>query len=782
VAALRTPPPAGAAQPPEEDLESMLRGMLKAMTEDPARGMEIARWAQRALRRLPAAARETEAALLLALGAAERLGTPIRFSSTDRPAALPSDAAWVLRSGAFSNWTPIGVRRYDDGIEFVGPDEAPSMRLNLPRTNPLYVQISWRVGGVASARTVSVTLGRTVPIPSDATEIRFRTLAGEELALDAVVAEQQHEATPVPNDRPETDDLLTRSCVLVELSDVQHFSSGFFVARDTVLSVWPGPPAREIGMKGNVYLQGKPHRARVIAEWERGEQVLLQLEEPVVDPVRLPRETRTTVPVESRWTSMDVSSATARPMHGTVLGTAPAVVVTKDGERLWELEVDGEAPAPRSALGAPVVIDGKIVGQLVTDGKGAYARSIGVLERFIYDALRPAEHDAMVFVSYAPKDPYGKGVEMDDPQVERVIKALREARVNPFLDIPSGGDSPRDAVVYAINGTEGGVVILTPMSHLDSKLARTELLALAYRRWAQPDFPLAALRFRRDKPLRDAPPSIAALHALDLDYHSDDELREFASSSFSFLNQPRDEATAVDVVRRRLESLFDSSWGELTGSSSAALVKDVLTAGVRADVPWSKVVTHMNLTEAREVVDIATMFSFPPQMHEPLWRAVTGSGAKRAFVLRAKRVDTARALIRRAWIGRTPPQSVVFGDHEWEERFVDLHGALQDVVGAIAEGVSCSVDEAKFLLEKVQAPFFLIFQRHLPPDWSSVEQLLQMMPSALLFFVIDYDMRTEIPATIVELPHPGAEAEEMFANALERLRLTLNSHPGLEAS
>src|SRR5207344_1850698 len=59
-----------------EEVETLLRSMLKTMTEEAARGIEIARWAQRALRRLPPAARETEAALLLAIGAAERLDVP----------------------------------------------------------------------------------------------------------------------------------------------------------------------------------------------------------------------------------------------------------------------------------------------------------------------------------------------------------------------------------------------------------------------------------------------------------------------------------------------------------------------------------------------------------------------------------------------------------------------------------------------------------------------------------------------------------------------------------
>ena len=36
--ALRTPPPAGVPVPPEDDLETLLRGLVKAMTESPQRG------------------------------------------------------------------------------------------------------------------------------------------------------------------------------------------------------------------------------------------------------------------------------------------------------------------------------------------------------------------------------------------------------------------------------------------------------------------------------------------------------------------------------------------------------------------------------------------------------------------------------------------------------------------------------------------------------------------------------------------------------------------------
>ncbi len=57
------------------DIEAGLRAAVKAMVTDPGGGRDVARWAAQAWRRLPGTVAQTEAARLLAVGFALRLGT-----------------------------------------------------------------------------------------------------------------------------------------------------------------------------------------------------------------------------------------------------------------------------------------------------------------------------------------------------------------------------------------------------------------------------------------------------------------------------------------------------------------------------------------------------------------------------------------------------------------------------------------------------------------------------------------------------------------------------------
>jgi len=145
--------------------------------------MEIARWALRALPRLPAAARTTEAALLLALGAAERMGGRAVLPLDGARGAALEHAAWILPPRTLADKIEIGLRPYVDGLELVEPDAAP-VKISLPKTTPLFLQVSWLQDGERVAQAVSVAPGRRVALPRHATEIRLRTLAGDTFALE----------------------------------------------------------------------------------------------------------------------------------------------------------------------------------------------------------------------------------------------------------------------------------------------------------------------------------------------------------------------------------------------------------------------------------------------------------------------------------------------------------------------------------------------------------------------------------------------------------------------
>src|SRR5262249_10937260 len=224
------------------------------------------------------------------------------------------------------------------------------------------------------------------------------------------------------------------------------------------------------------------------------------------------------------------------------------------------------------------------------------ARPAVTLRQFIFDALRPAEHDPVLFISYAPKDDYGKGRETDSGQIDRVVNALRAARINPWLDEDLGSIVDRDPAIKAINGSAGGALLLTPVSHGDSETTTAELLALAYRRWAKPDFALAAFLFRRS--LLTLSPAIGHVETLDLDHADEGAVHEYVGNVFGSLSRLDDEGYGLEVERQRLEMLMRKRGLE----NSQRIVDSILDKGVHAELSASEFSKTMTLNEAREIV------------------------------------------------------------------------------------------------------------------------------------------------------------------------------------
>ena len=760
--ALRTP---GAATAGEETLETLLRGLVKAMTEDPTRGMEIARWAQRALRRLPKAARETEAALLLALGAAERLGMPIRFSPGDRPGPLPASSSWVLPAGTFSRQTDIGLRPHHDGIQFDLPEQAP-LQVRLPLTTPLYLEISWQDGGARSVQTVSVAPGRTVPFPPTATDVRLRTLAGTEFALESEAAP----AGTTQDARPLQTEVLADACVqVIEDASPPRAWTGFFVSRDTILTTWPPEPRTEslVGTKLHVQWRGETLQGTLVAHQRPSTAVLIRLQHPVegalvLHPHRPPLERGT------EWETVDVHHTGPRLIGGIVEEAPRSEPDNPDGgvSLAW-LRTNEPLESWEALDGAPLLVGGMLAGQFLPGPSSrAAARPYAAVEPFILEHVEPLEPRRTVFVSYAARDEYGKGLEMDEPALDRMLKALREAGLAPVVDteLPMG----LDPLVKALNESDSAAFVWTPVSHATPESAHLERLALAYRNWVQPDFPLAAFRFRRERPPEGSPQSLTALVPLDLDRATDDELRQHTAAFARAVNRARvvDDQSGLEAVQQRLNQILEKKGTGL----APRLGSELIEKGVHADVDWESMILGLLPREPQELVDIATMFSFPAQTHEPLRTVANGDRSHRAFAINVLSVDVAHALIRRAWIGRTPPRSIVVGD---EPTFSPLDSwvVLDRVHSAIAEGLDCSHDDAGWALNQVQAPLFVILRlRPLPPP-AYVQELLARVPTAFLFFLSGNEgARQGAKSHVIELPglEPGGDFD--FLQKLEWLR------------
>jgi len=98
----------GAFAAPE--IDRRLRSAVKAMVNGPDQGLEVARWANRALLSLPETALQTESAALLAVGTASRLKTNSRNTDWGSLSDLPQGADWLVPRGSTVAPTGIGVR------------------------------------------------------------------------------------------------------------------------------------------------------------------------------------------------------------------------------------------------------------------------------------------------------------------------------------------------------------------------------------------------------------------------------------------------------------------------------------------------------------------------------------------------------------------------------------------------------------------------------------------------------------------------------------------------
>jgi hypothetical protein len=760
------------------EIESLLHQAAKAMAGDATRGLDVARWALRALPRLPDVVRETEAALLLALAASERLGGRTVLPAEDRAGAILTRAAWFLSPETLKARTRIGLRRYPDCVEFVAPADGIET-IELPRTTPLYVELSWGPAGSREAHTVAAEAGRVFMLPPAPLDLRLHTLAGEEYAFDGTGAAVSAATEPMP----QTD--LFRACVGVRATrgapgQEATYATGYFAGRDLVLtSASIAGSGDDTVASGGANLavtrDGRWIGATMIATRPGSGEAMLRLEQEIPDALVLPRmSSEEAISIGAAWEGVAFKGTSPIAIRGRVSAVAAqmppgASPRPRDaGLSMILLSLEGVASGPSDLggfAGTPVVIGGKIAGQLeLVAATGAqsmlYAIPATRLNQFVYDVLRPSEHDPIVFLSYAPRDEYRKGAEIDETAAERVKNALRAARVYPQLDTDLQQARPAslaEPISAAVNAAGGGAVFVTPVSHLQADMARLELLMLAYRRWVKADFPLSSFRFRsgglREK--RGVPPGLLDLEGPSLDKASDAEIEAYARERFLALGLLRDSGSGLARVRARLGSLLEKAMGQDTaavvapgsqprslasppvGWTLASAVDAVISHGMAADILWDSWLRNLSQDEGREVVETAAMFSIPADTPVPLAALATSSpraDLPRAFCVNAMPINIAKAIVRRAWIGEAPPTWIAFREQVWP----DLDGPdnpVRRVVDEVARALDCSTDEAQMTLKSVTSPLVLIFAPRPLPEPSYVDSLKLALPFAIFLFL-----------------------------------------------
>lgn len=123
-----------------DEMRELLRSVVATLLSP--RGDSLASWAARAIERLPAAARTSEEAQMLAFGACLRLGDASLLNRDTHSVQAAQWSSW-LSPGELET-VPFGVALLDGAVEF-GPLGRPlAHRIEIPATTPILVALHWR--------------------------------------------------------------------------------------------------------------------------------------------------------------------------------------------------------------------------------------------------------------------------------------------------------------------------------------------------------------------------------------------------------------------------------------------------------------------------------------------------------------------------------------------------------------------------------------------------------------------------------------------------------------
>lgn len=124
-------------KPASEEIEELLHTALAGLASEKD-ALGIARWALRALPRLPREAQDSSTCEALALGTGAHLGGRRVLENESPGEAALEKLRWVLPPEATA---VVGVRLLDNGIEFSEPPAAGAHQLRAPKTNPLVFEL-----------------------------------------------------------------------------------------------------------------------------------------------------------------------------------------------------------------------------------------------------------------------------------------------------------------------------------------------------------------------------------------------------------------------------------------------------------------------------------------------------------------------------------------------------------------------------------------------------------------------------------------------------------------
>jgi len=311
-------------------------GELQLAVEALRRGRAgVARWAARALPRMPAAARGTTAAWLLAQSAGRRL---VSYEGRRRPPDIAriDDLASLLPP---RDDVPLGVsRRYGEPI-VLGDVDRDGVSVPVLDTDPRVIAVS--VAGQENERIVFVPKGGQVQVDVGLDAALLRTPRGETYRIE-----------PVP-----TDDYLSslrRSCVVVQVGHEERI--GIAVAPDQVLTAGPEP-------KGEPVMISR-YGPRIAGEWLAGGRGLAVLTIPhLPDGVQPDRPRTISLPsAGARWIGL------TNTLGGILDDAWPSItgVITETNPDTGQLIASVDDPGDVAVPGGPMVVNGLLAGMITS--------------------------------------------------------------------------------------------------------------------------------------------------------------------------------------------------------------------------------------------------------------------------------------------------------------------------------------------------------------------------------------------------------------------------------
>ena len=161
------------ANPEDPEIGRLFESVLVAM-EDGRVG--LAKWAARALPRMPAQARQSGGAWRVAQKATEVLGgQPILGAELTRAPILDVSSPFSIENLPM---VTVGLRLFEDALRISEPPEDHAERIEIPRTTPLLFEVEWQQNEKTERRTVSFGPGSTQLVrPIDSATLRITTAA-----------------------------------------------------------------------------------------------------------------------------------------------------------------------------------------------------------------------------------------------------------------------------------------------------------------------------------------------------------------------------------------------------------------------------------------------------------------------------------------------------------------------------------------------------------------------------------------------------------------------------